>query len=117
LVGLGVFVAVVSPYLNLLGTEKSQSMEPIKRTNLTYTITDLPELLPVHQFAFFDKEELHDKMACKLKEDAAECHNANERRCISKGITTKEYHKCIIKLLKKDGKNTTQFCDDHFKEM
>ena len=50
-------------------------MEPIKRTNLTYNVTDIPELLPVHQFAYFDKEELDDKMACRLKEDAAECHN------------------------------------------
>lgn len=102
-ISIAVFFSIVAPYLNILGTEKSQSMEPIKRTNLTYNVSDLPELLPVHQFAFFDKEELHDKMACKLKDDEAECHNANERRCISKGITTKEYHKCIIKLLKKGG--------------
>lgn len=82
-------------------------MEAVKRTNLTYNVTELPQLFPVHQFAFFEKRKLHDQMACSLKDDPAECWNLNERRCISKGITTKEYHRCIIKLLKEDGQNAT----------
>ena len=73
----------------MLGTEKSQAMEEIPQKNLTFNASNLQQLLPMHQFAFFDKKELHNKMACKLKDDAAHCHNDNERRCISKGITTK----------------------------
>ena len=101
----------------MLGTEKTQAIEATARLNLTFNASNTKQLFPMHQFSFFDKKELHNKMACKLKEDAAECHNDNERRCISKGITTKEYHKCIIKLLKKERQNSTQFCYDHYNEM
>ena len=67
--------------------------------NFQFSTPHLDKILPVHEFMMFSKEQLQAKMACSLRNDPAECHNAQERICISKGINTMRYHQCIIKLL------------------
>ena len=117
LCAVGLFISVVNPYLRLLGTQKSQSSEASKKLFFKFPISNLDEILPVHQFMLFSKDDLAAKMACNLKNDPAECHNAEERRCISKGINTFAYHNCIVKLLKTEGGNPVKFCKDHYGNM
>lgn len=117
LIFVGIFIAIVHPYLMMLGTQKSQSSEGYRMLNFQYSITDMDKILPVHEFMVFSKDQVEAKMGCTLKNDPAECHNGKERFCISKGITTMEYHQCIIKLLKEEKGDPLQFCKNHFSEM
>ena len=62
-------------------------------------------------------------MACRLRNDPAQCHNSQERLCISKGINTLEYHQCILTLLESEKNATSEkdrasnFCYEHYGEM
>lgn len=50
--------------LNQLGQIKSQSLEYTAQTELMYDIGMLPELLPVHYFAFFDAGDIKNRYKC-----------------------------------------------------
>ena len=85
--------------------------------NFLFDIAHIEKILPVHLFMFFSKELLEANMACTLKNDPADCHNAKERVCISKGINTVQYHQCIIKLLQSENEDPIKFCKNHYAEM
>jgi hypothetical protein len=53
-----VIIQLLIMYMDLLGTEKSQSLEYVNHTNMTYDIANLPRMLPVHSFIFFETLEV-----------------------------------------------------------
>ena len=63
---VGVFFGVVKDYIDLIGKEKSQKLTYYDKTNLTYDIFDIPYKVPAHHFTFFNKEEVTNRMRCKL---------------------------------------------------
>jgi hypothetical protein len=64
LIGITLFGLIVWKYLSILGSEKSQSLKYKMHSNLTYPIKDVPRLLAAHQFVFFQKEELENRILC-----------------------------------------------------
>lgn len=48
-----------------LGTIKSQSLEYSGNTELKYDIETLPELLPIHYFAFFHADDIENRILCE----------------------------------------------------
>ena len=64
-----VAILIVRTFLNNLGKEESQSLKYSSSLTLTYKITDVPRLFAVHQFIFFDKTELKNRIKCKLFND------------------------------------------------
>ena len=107
LVGLAGFFLIVQRSLDKLGLEKAQSVKYESHTNLSYPVKDIPRLLPVHQFTFFNRTEVIDRIKCITYGDKDECLNIEIRRCMSKGNTTEAYENCMIRLLDTNGKNST----------
>ena len=89
-------------------------MEYFTRSNLTYNLTDVPKLIPMHQFTFFDKEEVKDRLKCRLYNDLKECKKIATKKCEAKGETRQKYEECMIDLNSRLGQNTTQFCVNHY---
>lgn len=114
LAAIAIFFGIINQYLQKLGTEKSQSLIYVSHTNLSYSIPDIPRLLPAHQFTFFDRKEITDRMMCKIEGDEEQCRKIEERRCLSKGNLTEAYDICMIKLLKREDGDPEQFCRDHY---
>ena len=97
-----------------MGSEKQQSLKYKSHTNLSYKVSDVPKLLPAHQFSFFKTDEVTDRMRCKIMGDEEECRKIEQRRCLSKGNTTEAYEVCMITMLNKEEVNSTRFCVDHY---
>lgn len=103
-----------------MGDEKSQSIKYVNHSELSYNLTDIPRLLPVHHFTFFDTNLITKRMKCKLYQDANECRELEEMRCLAKGKTTVEYEECMIKLYINDKAITVEpsiFCENHYADM
>lgn len=72
-------------------------------------------LLPAHQFTTFDRQELEDRLACKIDKDPYECFMLEKRTCLSMGNTTKAFDDCMVPLYDDHYPlNSTQFCVDHY---
>ena len=92
-------------------------MKYIGRSNMTYEIDKVPSLLPMHQFAFFEKEEIENRIKCRKYIDEDECKKIEQLRCKAKGLTTIAYETCMIRLNEILGQNTTQFCVNHYNKL
>ena len=68
----------------------------------------------MHQFTFFDKEEVKDRLKCRLYNDLKECKNIATKKCKAKGETRQKYEECMIDLNSRLGQNTTQFCVENY---
>jgi hypothetical protein len=66
-IGVFLFFKIIVSNFNKLGDEKSQSLTFKQHTNLTYPMNK--RLLPVHQFAFFNKEDVKNRMECRVNKD------------------------------------------------
>ena len=119
-IGLSLLFAIFYEFFKTLGTEKSQSIKFVNHNNMTYNMTDIPRLLPVHHFSFFDTDAIISRMRCLVYEDSNECRKIEERRCLSKGKSTVKYEECMINLYLNDDDITVRadvFCDRHYKDM
>jgi hypothetical protein len=63
-IGLGILFGIFYEFLLSLGTEKSQSIMYVNHANMTYNMSDIPRLLPVHHFSFFDTAKVINRMKC-----------------------------------------------------
>ena len=72
-IGVSLFFLVIIDYFRKLGTEKEQSLLYSKSTNLTYDVTMLPLLIPFHQFLFFKKDQVEERMRCKIYDVEGDC--------------------------------------------
>ena len=52
--GFSVFVK----FLNNLGNEKSQQLKYFRSTFLEFNLTEVPRMVPMHHFSFFDTQEI-----------------------------------------------------------
>ena len=114
---ISVLYSILSSYQKKLGFEKSQSMEFVGLSNITYNITKLPQLLPMHQFGFFETSEIEDRIKCRKYFDETECKKIEQKRCQAKGLTTIAYETCMIRLNNILNQNTTQFCTNHYNKL
>lgn len=63
---VGLFIGIILNYIEVLGTEKSQGITYEFLSNMTYDASELPNLIPFHQYTFFDKSEIEDRIKCKI---------------------------------------------------
>ena len=108
--GLATFIK----FTNNLGQQKSQSLKYFRETFLEYDLSDVPRLIPMHHFSFFDTQEIKDRIRCKIFNDEVQCLNIERKRCLAKGILTEDFELCMIDLDQLQGLNTTEFCVDHY---
>ena len=52
--GLSVFIK----FANNLGKEKSQQLKYFRSTFLEFNLTEVPRMVPMHHFSFFDTQEI-----------------------------------------------------------
>ena len=71
----------------------------------------------MHQFSFFEKQDVVDRIKCRKYFDEAECKKIEQKRCQAKGLTTIQYEKCMIRLNTILNQNTTQFCTNHYNKL
>ena len=95
---IGVFFGVIKDYIDLIGKEKSQKLTYYDRTNLIYDITEIPKVLGVHQFTFFNKGEVTRRMQCLLYDNNQECYEYELERCLLKEETSVAFENCVITL-------------------
>ena len=50
--------AVFIKFINNLGKEKSQSLKYFRSTFLEFNLTEVPRMVPMHHFSFFDTQEI-----------------------------------------------------------
>jgi hypothetical protein len=50
--------AAVTKFLNNLGKEKSQNLKYFRSTFLEFNLTEVPRMIPMHHFSFFDTLEI-----------------------------------------------------------
>ena len=116
-VAIPLIYLVLSNYLKKLGLEKAQSIKYVSHSMLTYNVSDVPKLLPVHSFTYFYRKEVTDRMKCKINNDQEECLQIEKRRCESEDKTTAAYEDCMITLFdKQENKNSSAFCERHYDE-
>lgn len=72
-VAIPLIYLVLANYLGKLGLEKAQSIKYVSHSNLTYNVSEVPKLLPVHSFTYFLRKEVTDRMKCKINDDQEEC--------------------------------------------
>ena len=72
-IGLGILFGIFYEFLMTLGTEKSQEIKYVNHANLTYNITDIPRLLPMHHFSYLETSEVLKRMRCNIYQDPVEC--------------------------------------------
>ena len=113
-IGIVLFGSLLAKYLSILGSEKSQSLKYKLHTNLTYPIGDVPRLLAAHQLIFFGKEEIQDRIKCKVYNSQDECKEIEVLKCTAKGNTTELFEDCMISFNSKLRLNTTEFCVNHY---
>ena len=56
-------------FVNNLGKEKSQSLKYYREKFLEYDLSDVPRMIPMHHFSFFDTQESQDRIRCKIYND------------------------------------------------
>jgi hypothetical protein len=66
-VGVVLVLFMIKGYYESIGQEKEQALTYQSATFLKYPADDLPRLLNVHHFTFFDKKEVEDRMDCKVE--------------------------------------------------
>jgi hypothetical protein len=84
-------------------------------------LTDVPKMLPLHHFSYFETDDIFNRMKCDLygdstPEGATQCLLYEKRKCLSKGETTQAYESCMIDLYNKKSINSTLFCENHYKD-
>ena len=92
------YILIIKTYLDTLGTEESQTLVYSSHLFLNYTLSDLPRLLPFHQFASFDTEAVKNRIKCKVYNDKKECLRLEERACESFSKNSEDYEMCMIQL-------------------
>ena len=85
-------------------------------TDLQYPLDKVPRLFPAHQFTFISKDEIINRMKCKIANDEAECKKIEQRRCSAKGEITQAYETCMISMNVKLQQNGTEFCVNHYNQ-
>jgi hypothetical protein len=83
-------------------------------TDLQYPLDKVPRLFPAHQFTFISKDEVINRMKCKIANDEAECKKIEKLRCLAKGETTQAFENCMIVMNQKLQQNATEFCVNHY---
>lgn len=100
---LPAIIATYSEILEQLGKIKSLTLRYFKLSKLVYDIEEVPELLPVHYFTFFDANEIKDRIRCVYQSNTElgmrQCMKKNMKACKAKGLTTLEYEQCVISLI------------------
>jgi hypothetical protein len=86
-----VTIGIVYSYLGILGLEESQSLKYISLLTLSYASSDLPRLLPVHQFVSLETMAVQNRIRCLLYNDQEQCLSIEIIRCEIKGKTTEAY--------------------------
>ena len=114
LIAICLFILILYNYLQILGSEKSQSLKYTMHSNLSYPLDQVPRLLPAHQFIFIEQESVEKRMECKIYDNQDECQKIEELRCNAKGTTTEAFEVCMINLNNLLSLNATQFCVDHY---
>lgn len=98
LIAISLFFGIIINFLEILGTEKSQSLTYSYHSDLAYPLENLQTLYPFHQFTFFEKEDIEDRIACKEQNQMKECKKIEEKRCEYKGLNTTAYETCRIRI-------------------
>ena len=114
LLGIAIFFSIIKQYIDVLGTEKSQSLKYLMHTDMTYDMELLPRLLPAHQFTYITKRDAENRLKCKVGNDEAECKKIENLRCLAKGETTQNYENCMIRINQLLQQNATEFCVNHY---
>lgn len=117
LLGIAIFFSIIKQYIDVLGTEKSQSLKYLMHTDLTYDMELLPRLLPAHQFTYISKSEVESRLKCKVANNEAECKKIENLRCLAKGQITQNYEKCMININQLLQQNATEFCVNHYNSL
>jgi hypothetical protein len=110
LLGAGVIIE----YVLILGTEKTQSLKYKYYTFLDYNTTDVPRLFPMHEFAYFEKQSVIDRMKCKVDDVEEECYRIEDTRCNLYPVMSEAHEICNLNLYERLEWNTTQFCEEHY---
>ena len=92
------------------------------RNTIVYKLSDIHDVIPVHQFMYFETEEIKDHIRCSNNKD---CVNVDYKKCWTMGITTVEFEQCMIKVLntkttgqgRRLSEQTDKFCADHYSNM
>ena len=116
-IGLGLLFGILYEYIITLGVEKSQSIKFVNHKEMTYNMSDIPRLLPVHHFSFFETDAIVERMRCKVYQDPNACRKIEERRCQSLGKNTTRYEECMIQLYMNENFvriDPVLFCDEHY---
>ena len=67
LAGIIIFFYVIVENVNKIGKLKSESLNLVKKTEITYKITN--DLLPMHYFSEFSKNQITDRMECLVNQN------------------------------------------------
>ena len=101
MIAISLFFSIITKYLKILGTEKSQSLKYSYHTELVYPLEDIQKVFPFHHFIFFNKKDVEDRISCKIGNQMKHCKEVEELRCLYKGKSTTAYEECRINILKK----------------
>ena len=97
---IALLVEVYTLYTNvgLIGTEKSQEVTILKKTELVYPITggELYKLIPLHFFTFFNRNEMILRMECFINGRTDACNEYEERKCQIHGLKEPAYDNCML---------------------
>jgi hypothetical protein len=104
-----VTIGILDSYLDILGLEESQSLKYLSLMTLSYLPSDIPRLLPVHQFVSVETLAVKNRIRCLLYKDVEQCLAIEMTRCEVKGKTTEAYEQCMIDLKLEDS-----FCRNHY---
>ena len=64
LAGIIIFFYVIVENVNKIGKLKSESLNLVKKTEISYDMTN--DLLPMHYFSEFSKDQITDRMECLI---------------------------------------------------
>lgn len=85
--------------LQKLGTVKSHTLKYYNHFEMNYTLVDLPQILPLHLFTMISKEDVINRIRCKVYNDRQQCFLIDKRVCEGKGETTIAYEQCMMNLI------------------
>ena len=100
---------IIKAYIDVLGTEKSQQVKYKASLIYKYDYSDLPRLLPVHQFISIDTQALKSRLSCLIYKDPLSCLSLEQSKCNFLDLRSEQYELCMIRL------DTLDFCSTHYR--
>lgn len=88
------------------------------RNTIIYKLSNIHDVIPVHQFMYFETEEIKDHIRCLNDQD---CVKVDYKKCQTMEVTSVEFEQCMIKVLnvgqgRRLSAETDKFCTDHYND-